>query len=231
MIDIVLGTCDRLSLLRVTLSYILERTTTPYRLCVIDDGSTDGSSAYIAALQNEGRVARVLRRPQRAGISANLRDAYGLTVSDPVVITDDDVLCPRLAPDWLARGMDALRAHPQLGILALNNPQCNVGDGGQRGIKKTSAGVTYCRNVGGTFALVRRTVLATCAPPDGIVSPIKWMCDAATKRGWLIGYLPDVYCQHIGVVSVRRGNNLRRELDLVLPINGETLEPPDDYKG
>ena len=229
MTDLVVMTRNRLPLLKRTLSYILERTVTPYRLRVIDDASTEGNAEYLRALHAEGKLASVAIHSRRVGIPAHLRALSAITASDPVVFTDDDVLCPLLSPDWLAQGLAAMRNHPRLGIMALNSPHCNVG--GKRGRKEQAGAVTYCRNVPGTFVFVRRAVLERCAPDDGIASPVKEMCLTAAQRGWRVGYLTDVYCQHIGVVSARNQKNLSKELTLVLPSDPFTLEPPDAYKG
>ncbi len=229
MTDIVVTTCERLPLLKQTLTYIWERTVTPYRLHVIDDASTEGNAEYLRALLREGRVATIHLRERRAGISRTLRGLLKVTASDPIVFTDDDILCPRLGPDWLARGLEAMAAFPELGLLALNSPQCNIDS--KRRSAETVGGVTFCRNVPGSFVFARRSVLASCAPPDGVQSPVKWMCLKATATGWRIGYLTNVYCQHIGAVSVRNEKHLGPELDLVVPTNSDTLEPPDAYKG
>jgi len=228
--DLVVMTCERLPLLKRTLAHIWECTTTPYRLHVVDDASREGNAAYVRGLHRKGKIASVLLRKRRVGISANLRTLAGLTTSDPLVFTDDDILCPRLDPDWLARGLEAMQRFPQIGMLALNSPHCNVG-GSKRGVLVPSGPVTMCRNVPGSFVFMRRAVLAKCAPPDGIQSPVKHMCDQATALGWRVGYLADVYCQHIGLVSVRLHNDLSREIALVAPINSDTLEPADEYKG
>jgi len=227
--DIVVMTCERLELLKRTLTYIRERTTTPYRLHVIDDGSTEGNAHYVSELLSEGKLASVLLRSERAGISASLRSIGGMTTSDPVVFTDDDILCPRLDPDWLARGLEAMERYPDLGLLALNQPQCNAG--GKRGETTPGAPVTLCRNVPGSFVFARRVVLATCCPPNKVQSPVKEMCDLATGQGWQVGYLTHVYCQHIGSRSVRTGKNLVNLLELVPAIDGDTLEPPEEFRG
>ena len=225
--DLVLCTRNRLPLLKRSLKYIFERTETPYILHVIDDASTDGSAAYIKSLHAEGKIADILLRKKCTGISANLRAIAWMTVSDPVVFTDDDVLCPRVNPDWLAQGLDAMQHFPKLGLLALNNPHCNVGN--KRGKTKAGDPVTLCCNIPGTFVFVRRAVLASCQPADGIKSPVKELCIAAARSGWRVGYLTHVYCQHIGTISVRNRRDLSREIKLVLPINGDTLEPPNAY--
>jgi len=227
--DIVVTTCERLECLTQTLDYIRERTTTPYRLHVIDDASTEGNADYVRRLLDEGRVASVLLRSKRAGISASLRAIGGMTTSDPVVFTDDDILCPRLERDWLAQGLEAMKRFPELGLLALNNPQCNPG--GKRGETTPGLPVTLCRNVPGSFVFARRAVLATCCPPDAVQSPVKELCDLATAREWQVGYLTRVYCQHVGARSVRTGKNLVNLLELVPPIDDDTLEPAEEFRG
>jgi len=224
-------TCERLECLQQTLRHIWDRTTTSYRLHVIDDGSTEANADYVRGLLDEGRVASVLLRSERTGISSSLRAIGGITTSDPVVFTDDDILCPRLEPDWLARGLEVLEQFPGLGLLALNNPQCNVG--GDKRRRKVEMGdlVTLCRNVPGSFVFARRAVLDTCCPPDGVQSPVKMMCRMARARGWQVGYLTHVYCQHIGTRSVRAGKDLTGLAELVLPIDGNTLEPPEGFRG
>jgi len=213
--------------LKRTLEYIWERTTTPYRLHVIDDASTN--AVYLKGLRDQGKVASIRLHTERVGIAAHLRAIERITVSDPVVFTDDDILCSRLEPDWLARGLAAMRRFPKLGLLALNNPQCNAMR--SRGHTKPGVPVTLCRNVPGSLVFVRRAVLAACHPPDSSRSPVKALCRLAARRRWRIGYLTHVYCQHIGRVSVRTGRDLTGLLERVLPVDGDTLEPADEYKG
>jgi len=229
MTDIVVTTCERLPLLQRTLEHLWARTETPYRLHVIDDASVGGNQAYLAALLAAGKVARVHQHTRRVGIPFHLRSLTKITASDPIVFTDDDILCPRLEPDWLARGLAAMEQYPELGLLALNSPECNVTGG--RGQKEPGEPVTFCRNVGGSLVFARRAVLDACQPPDGTTSAVKWLCLDAARRGWRIGYLTSVYCQHVGTISVRNQKDLSRIIDPVLPVDSETLEPPDAYKG
>jgi len=228
MIDIVIATCERLPLLKRTLASIRERTTTPYRLHVIDDASTGKTSAWLRSLA-PGRLASLTLRKRRLGIAANLRALAGLTTSDPVIYSDDDLLCPRLEPDWLARELAAMAKRPRLGILALNNPHCNIGDKRRR--LKVDGEVTLCQRSPGGFQAIRRAVLAVAMPPDGLQSPVSAMAEAAMEQAWDVGYLTEVYCQHIGSVSVRNGRDLSRAMALVAPLDAETLEPPVEYRG
>lgn len=226
-IDLVMTTCNRLALLKRSLQYLWERTTTPYLLQVIDDASEEGNGDYLRALQEKGKIDRARIHTRRVGISSHLRTLDRITRSDPIVFTDDDILCPRLEPDWLARGLAAMEAIPELGMLALNTPGCNVRH--SRGDVEPAGDVTFCRNVPGSFCFMRRSILKY-APPDGIASPVKYMCKMATEAGWRIGYLTHVYAQHTGPVSIRTGRNWNRDLMLVLPVDPETLAPPEEYR-
>ncbi|MDZ4346858.1 MAG: glycosyltransferase family A protein [Candidatus Binatia bacterium] len=226
--DIVVTTCERLPLLKKTLEYIWERTKTGYRLHVIDDASTEGNQEYLRTLEAGGSINRARLHRRRVGIAAHLGAITKITVSDPVVFTDDDVLCPRLKPDWLARGLKAMRKDKKLGLLALNNPQCNIGD--KRRKLEVVGAVTLCRNIPGNFVFVRRAVLDTTMREDAS-SPVKALCLAAGDIGWKVGYLTDVYCQHIGTFSSRNQNDLSAEIGMVMPVDLETLEPVDEYKG
>jgi hypothetical protein len=229
VIDLVVTTCNRLDLLRRTLSYIWARTTSPYRLHLLDDNSEAPTVDYLRRLYLDEKIDSVYFGKEPVGIPGQLRRILRVTESDPVVFTDDDILCPRLDPDWLARGLAAMAAHPEVGLLALNGPQCNID--GKRGLTEFHGEVTYCRNIPGWFAFARREVLATCQPDDGAYSPVKQMCARATAQGWRIAYLTEVYCQHIGAVSVRNDKDLTVELEMVLPIDPETLIPPEAYRG
>jgi hypothetical protein len=226
-VDIVVTTCGRLPLLKQTLAYIRERTTSPYRLRVIDDAS--GNAKYVARLLRSGQIDDATLHKKRRGIPHQLRLIPSITTSDPVVFTDDDILCPLLEPDWLACGLEAMQEYPQLGLVALNSPQCNIG--GKRGQTQPSGRVTFCRNVPGSFVFARRQVLETCRVPDGTRSPVKEMCRLAHRQGWEVGYLTHSYCQHIGEVSVRNGKRLTAELERVQPVDPITLAPPERYRG
>jgi len=232
--DIVVFTCDqkgfnRIGLLKRTVAHIVRRTRSPFRLYVIDDVSGGKTVAWLGKQHRKGIITGVLRHKKRAGISAGLRDVLSITQSDPVIITDDDVLCPNLVPDWLERGLIEMAARPRLGMLALNNPQCNVGD--KRHNKRPDNAITFCSCVGMTFLFVRRALLSGRRIEGKARSPIRKMSQVVAKGGYKVGYLTHVYCQHIGIMSIRSGRDYSRELRKVRPVNDETLEPPDAYKG
>ena len=228
MIDIVITTYNRLSLLKQTLNHIWERTTTPYKLQIIDDNSSDGTVRYLQSLILQNKVSKVFFHTRRCGISVHLNSLIKITSSDIIIFSDDDVLCPKLKPDWLEQGLNAMKEFPEIGLLGLNNPHCNVGN--KRGKKEQKGNITFCRNIPGHFVFVRREFLNKLIPLNKETSPVKVMCSQATQFGYRVGYLNEIFCQHIGIISVRNRKNLRKELILVQPINLDTLEPPKAYK-
>lgn len=229
MIDLIVTTCDRIDLMKLTISHILARTTTPYRLHVIDDASIEANAAYVRGMQAAGLINSLRVTKKRRGIPIVLRLVAKTGQSDPLVFTDDDVLCPLIEPDWLARGLQAMAERPKLGLLALNSPQCNIDH--KRGPIEPGPVVTVCRNIPGTFVFARRAVLQGCLPPPEAKSPVKVMCRLAREQGWEVGYLTEVFCQHIGSHSIRLNKkDFSRELELVQPIDPKTLAPPEQYR-
>jgi len=89
---------------------ILGQTPPPFEVCVIDDGSRDGSAAVARAFAG----VRVLRREENAGQAAALNWGVASTSGDALAFLDaDDVWMP----DKLARQLAALDADPGLDVV------------------------------------------------------------------------------------------------------------------
>ena len=231
--DIVVTTFNRLATLQKTLQYIWERTNTPYRLTIIDDCSRDGTQKYLQKLLAAGKVDALHLHPKRRGIRHYLEDHLQLTTSDPIVSVDDDILCPKLKPDWLSRGLKAMKNHPELGVMALNNPYENWAN--RRPWRQPAGEVTYIHAVGGTFAFIRREILHDCVGPDKPVvnkSPMLTLARRALvhPKGFKVAYLTKVYCKHNQGRSTRTGRDSTSRLAKVPSLNPDTLEPSERYR-
>lgn len=238
-IDIVLCTKNRLDVLVQTVEYLLERTRTPHRLFVIDDASTDGNIEYLLSLWQGGKLDGLVLRSEGQHIGTNWNMAPTVAQSDIMGFTDDDILCPKLEPDWLMQGLEAVRAYRKLGMLSLNNPACTA----VNAIKtiRREGPITICDRVGAHLALIRRDLMRSIVIPEvgrkleGIaIQPDSQCLDRAWSkaiqaRGYAVAYLTDVYCQHIGSRSERNGQDLSSRS--VTPVNCETLEPPGRLRG
>ena len=222
--DIVITTCNRLEYLKRTLAHIYERTTTPYRLHVIDDASEEGNADWLWDEFKAGRVHHLYLRGERTGVMAGHNLAAWASFSDPVVLCDDDILCPLVRPDWLRRGLQAMERRLGLGMLVLRHPGAKV-----KPYKKDGE-VAYVRSVGGTFLFCRREFLLKNPHPHkrGLPNnPMAPRCETARKLGWSIGVLQETFCYHIGEDSALTGGKYQgRFVDVV---DWDTLEPKKRY--
>lgn len=92
---------------------ILNQTFTDFELVVIDDGSTDGSSAIVDALaEQDGRV--VLIRQENVGLTRSLNRGLGRARGELVARHDaDDISLPeRLQVQW-----DYMKSHPGCAVV------------------------------------------------------------------------------------------------------------------
>jgi GT2 family glycosyltransferase len=222
--DIILTTRNRPELLAKTLERLYVATTSPYSLHVLDDASDAGNVQFILNEWEAGRVHHVLLRGERCGIMANSNVGAWMAFSDPVVFVDDDVLCPIIEPDWLARGLAAMDERPKLGLLALNHP------GARRRSYEQDDTVTYCKYVGATFMFVRRAFLNQYSLPHyrenfGHVTT-QFRSQQARRNGWTIGYLTETFCYHMGHTSANGSEYKGHFID---PLDWETLRPPDRW--
>lgn len=218
--DILISTIGRPESLLETLDNIYRRTTSEYALHVIVDGN-DYRTERIAF--QDPRIENILCRFSGAGITANICAAIGMTTSDIVVLCDDDVLCPELEPDWLARGLSAMANHPDVAIMALNEIG-SIEDNRRHDIEQDGE-ITRCEFVGGQFAFVRRNMLSRyVAHAREGQSPMKEFCKWMTARGYGVAYLTDVYCWHFGKVSARTEEDVSRLISR-RPLDMKTLDP------
>lgn len=238
--DIVMDTTgNRLPLLRRSVEAILERTTSPYRLRVIDDASTDGTAAYLRKLYRKGKTGRPLIRKRRLGIPANWNAIPRMTTSGIVVYTNGDVLCPKTNPDWLVFGLKALARNPDIGMLSLNSPMCNAKK--VLRIEGRRKGIVLTDRVPSFFLFVRRELMLKIRLPKiggkiaGIPMTVTYAkidhmwSRMARHYGYKVGYLSGVYCWHFGTHSLRTGRNLSHWIHQ--PLNLDTLEPEKRYRG
>lgn len=230
--DIVIATHNRLEYLKRTVTGIFERTMEWHRLHVINDGSNGDTVDYLDEAWDDGFIHSLVHRRFPLGIARNLTMIGPMTQSAIVVYTDDDVLCPDLDPDWLVRGLEAMNAHPDVGLLGLNVPSCNLGGGDRRKKQRVDGAITRCVYLGGQFLFMRRALLDQM--PNWIAldgqSPVKNMCRWANSEFlWGVAYLTDTYCWHFGTQSARSGKDISESC--YTPGDLRTLVPPQELKG
>lgn len=212
--DLVLMTFNRPAYLWRTYEALRERTHSPYRLHIINDGSDHimrGLEADTLVLRKENR-----------GIPINLLTMRGLVLSEVFVLMGDDVLCPDVEPDWLARGLTAMSKYPELGMLSLNEPATEKKN--SRHVIERGEPITWCGRIGGPIVFIRSKVLFDC-PEEQILgqkSPVKRLCIWANDNNWRSGFLTSTYAWHFGEYSVRLDDRIYITEE---PADLRTLEP------
>jgi glycosyltransferase involved in cell wall biosynthesis len=99
LVSVVVPTRNRLASLAAALEALgCQERAAPFELIVVDDGSTDGTSALLTRLAATGAITHLAGRGHGAASARNLgiRQARG----DIIACTDDDCRVPR---DWVAR--------------------------------------------------------------------------------------------------------------------------------
>jgi len=219
-IDIIVTTCGRLDYLKRTISRIIEATSSLYRLHIIDDGSNKEQKDYIYSLLNNNSVYSIMMRNKREGAMSAINIGSWMGFSDPLVFTDDDVLCPILSPDWLQRGTEAMHQHPEVALLCLQHPGAKYKPTGDSG------DIIYCKSVGGTFLFTRREFARKYPFPHhlgNLSRPLEPRCVIAYQTDWKIAYLKDVYCYHFGEDSILTGKKYQGRF--IQPADWKTLNP------
>lgn len=141
---------------------ILNQSFGDFELIVIDDGSTDGSTAILRRLAEEDRRIRLVSR-KNCGITASRNEAVSLARGRFVAIMDSDDLAH---PERLARQSAYLDAHPECVLVC---SQMQLIDVGGRPIRKINLAATHeeidAANLGhdaffvGVSGMIRREAL------------------------------------------------------------------------
>ncbi|HEX5924610.1 MAG TPA: glycosyltransferase [Baekduia sp.] len=109
-VAVVVPNRDGLGWLPGLLASLRAQTRPADRIIVVDDGSRDGSVAW---LRSEG--VEVLERGVSGGFAAAANAGFAAVACDVVALINTDVV---LEPDWLARTVEVLEAVPEAGAVA-----------------------------------------------------------------------------------------------------------------
>ena len=203
-ISVIVPTLDGLPLLQQCLPPVLQdlaQNSPKSEILIADDGSADGSAAYVASL---GEMVRFCRNPAARGFATNVNQAARQARHEFLFLLNNDVLVtpglmPKLmrhftAPDVFAvspsslitkRGMSSYNEMPTRGFW-------------QDGLIQTSQypnpptpppdGVQGTFHVSGGFSMVRRAMFETLGGFDEMFDPFYWedvdLSLRARRRGW-----------------------------------------------
>ncbi len=213
-------TYDGRGLLEVVLPSLAAQTRPADEVLVVDNGSSDGTVAW---LREEWPAVRVVAIPRNIGVAAALNRGVRAASGDYVALLNNDL---ELEPDCLAELVSELDEHPQAGCSC-----AKLLDFHDRALLD-GAGDTYTwggeanrrgqgqRDVGqydtpqemfsacGAVAVYRRSALDAVGLFDerlfALYEDVDW-CYRAQLAGWSCRYAPTAVAYHMGSATLGKG--------------------------
>lgn len=141
--SVVVLCCNELAYTRLCLESVLRHTRPPYELVLVDNGSADGTPAYLDEVRTWPGPARVevIRNETNVGYPAGVNQALARARGDDLVLLNNDVV---VTEGWLGgavrgrtgRGRQQLRPAPAAGRAGVRRP-----DRARRLRRRPTAGV------------------------------------------------------------------------------------------
>jgi predicted SAM-dependent methyltransferase len=124
-IPIILVTYRRVHFLERTIKSIKERTLYPHKLIVVYNKpdkpeDEDGTVEFLKHKLVTGEVDEVVWLDRNAGQSDSQNEGFALVKDEPYfVLTQDDLLPPKLSPCWLERMVHLIEKHEDFGAICM----------------------------------------------------------------------------------------------------------------
>lgn len=118
LVDIMMLTYNRWEYTEKTIASVIANTTYPYRLCVTDNRSTDGTREHLQRLFAEGVIHKLFLEDSNLGNVGGKNTNLKRAETDFVCLLDNDMI---LKPGWLSKCMGAMK-HFKKDRLVLMSP-------------------------------------------------------------------------------------------------------------
>ena len=236
MTDIYITSFYRKDMTERTVNAIYERTTPgTFQLHIFDNGSDKGTRDFLIGLFDAGRIASLHLDSRNTGFLYNKLVYHAMTESSNqyYVVSDNDILPPKLEPDWLQQMTAIMDRHPQLAMLTPQMPPLCL----QQPLGMDDE-VAYCTAVGNLFKLVRRDSIELDKINQQLneVGDDSIMSQHVRVRGWEVGFCRDIFCYHAGQciswgytqeqIAMDRRRPEYGKPYVYDPLNVNTYEPP-----
>ncbi len=113
--DIIIPVWDQLAVTKRCLEAVGQKTRTPYRLILIDNGSGKETREYLEALANRpGWGGVLIRNEENLGYIKAVNQGLKISTSPYVCLLNNDIV---VTEGWLERMLEFARSHPEAGLL------------------------------------------------------------------------------------------------------------------
>jgi len=221
--DIVILTRNRLDHLEAMVDALEQRTSAPFQITIVDNASGPEVRNWLQANRPRFHQLILLEENLYPGSSGPaLQIGIEATTSDPVVVTDPDLVVPDLGENcWLTQMLDMLERRPDFGILGIGLDQSNlppVQEPENLSPDDILDGEIVLQPVGSILTFVRRTAMHSYYDD--------WRaCESVARAGYRFGWALNIRAFHLGwddyklhpghLASKRRYGGEYREVNLI----------------
>ncbi len=213
-VSIIMLTFNQLELTRQAITSLRRVTRQPYELIVVDNGSTDGTPAYLDDLAHDG--VRVVKNAENRGVAAGWNQGLRVATGDCLMVVNNDIV---VAGDWLERMVQLAYTIPGCGLVgcrvsAASGAQALAPDYqdlrdfplfARRYAELADGSWFELARVVAVAMLWRRDVYERVGEFDEQFSPANFEDDDYSLRTLLAGYrnvvANDVFIHHVGSAS------------------------------
>ena len=201
MIDIAMLTCDRARITEQAIVELHRRTTTPHRLIVLDNGSTDGTPDLLHELHEAKMIYWIEFSSENYGVHWGHNRLLERITTNLYISTDNDLIPSILVDgkDWLQRLVALMDERPDYAAIAAR-PHILPGEHGDK--FKDAPEVLSVNHCGAHLRLMRTEAVREVGgwrkhQNPGRNDEEKWICGRLRKAGWKVGYARDVRAIHL----------------------------------
>ncbi len=123
-VNIGMVTFNRLEFTKASIASIIQLTSFPYVLTVVDNGSTDGTVEYLQAIKKEGVITNLILLKENVGVAKASNVAWSQEPEAEYYLKlDNDIVIQK--PNWLERMVEVINACPELAMVGYNFEPCS----------------------------------------------------------------------------------------------------------
>lgn len=191
-VDIFLTTFQRQEFTKECVQYLYERTTTPFRLFIIDNGGNEWA-------REDPRVFLYVGLGSNIGIHGAWNIALSLAESRYFVTSDPDLLVPALDPDWLSQLVGLMDSRPDYAAISLC-PHVFIG---AAPLDPDDPEDVKERNMAGAVFRIMRTDVVRAVGgwehkiEEGRNHEERFVCSRLQEAGYKVGITPRLRAYHL----------------------------------
>lgn len=200
MIDIFMTTFNRKEFTIDTINHIIKRTEpNSFQLHLFDNNSDKEMKEALYKLLIDGVICSLHLDSRNTGCLYN-KAVFHMMVEDSqkyYCVTDNDVLPPKLSPDWLSQMIAIMDAHPELGLLV---PQIPPQSFQMPDMNRVLDDIVYCKAVGNTFKIVRKKSIsiADIRQELGAYGDDSLISNLVKERNYEVAFCRNIFAYHSG---------------------------------